>query len=158
MPLAPLQVVRAEQARFLSPLVRWGQAVEAAEDACLLLDASGRIVAVSAAAMALLGCPREQSLGNRLLDSVAFLDFDTGEPAPSYASRVPPLLALSANSLARAIVRVKTAVGTRTLDVISTPLHASNGSLVGSLSFFAAVCAEGTTGKGGRGRQDAQDG
>lgn len=114
-----------------------------ADDACLLLDSSGRIVSISLAAAALLGCERVTALGNRLLDQVTFVDFHTGEPAPAYATRVPPLLALSADCLARGIVRVNTGAGRRTVDVVSAPVRGGNNRLVGSLSFLSAVSAQG---------------
>lgn len=146
MPLAPLRVVRPDESRALppaSPLARWGGAVAGAEDGCVVLDRGGWIVSISLRAAALLGADRRQLLGKHLLEVVPFVDFDSGGSDPAYAPRVPPLLALSAGTLARGIVRVQTQTGRRTLDIVAAPLLGTDGLIAGSLSFLSPITPDG---------------
>lgn len=147
MPLAPLRVLsspalgsaaRTETKRS-SPLARWGAAVAAVDDACFVVDAAGRVVSCSAAGAELLGRPVAQLAGRPLREAVTFIDFETGERSPAYESRVPPLLAISAVTLCRGIVRLQRTSGQLTLDVVSAPLRGSDGGVAGSISFIAAV-------------------
>jgi PAS domain-containing protein len=122
-----------------SALARWGAAAAGAADAALVLDRTGSVVSVSAAAAGLLGRSRAEVLRRRLLDELPLVDFDTGARQPDYAGRIPPLAAMHAGSLMRGLLRVDRPAGRVTLDVISAPLRESDGAIVGSLSFLAAI-------------------
>lgn len=119
-----------------APLSTWTAAVRGSADACLLLDAAGRVAAVSASARALLALPSAAE-GACLVDLLAVVDFSAaGLPAPDAAKALPPLAALGTASLGRGLLRVRAAGGDlQTYDVVSVPLAGRSGSL----SFLAAV-------------------
>ncbi|HVA60900.1 MAG TPA: PAS domain-containing protein [Mycobacteriales bacterium] len=122
-----------------SPLSRWGSTVAAARDACLVLDAGGRVVSVSPACAELFGQSVDALIGRDLLDAVALVDFETGEAAPEYAARIPPLLVLTVVTLGRSLLRLERPAGRVTLDIISAPLRGNDGQVVGSISFLAEI-------------------
>jgi PAS domain S-box-containing protein len=120
------------------PLARWQAAVEAADDACLVLDARGSVVSASPAAIEALGCSDQPVRGRRLLDVIDVVDLDTGASHPDYAVRITPLATLGGRGLMRSLMRLRHPDGSLvTLDSSSAPLHDSNGETIGSISFFA---------------------
>jgi PAS domain S-box-containing protein len=127
-----------EGAAMAHPLVRWQAAVETAADACLVLDARGSVVSISAAAVEALGCTDRSVRGRRLLDVIDVVDLDTGASHPDYAVRITPLATLGGRGLMRSLMRLRHPDGTLvTLDSTSAPLHDDEGETIGSVSFFA---------------------
>jgi PAS domain-containing protein len=124
-----------------STLARWSGVAAAAHDACLVLDAHGRVLSLSAMAGSLLGCGTEGVAGRPLLELLDLVDFHTGESAPDYAVRVAPLAVLQEGAgLVRSLLRVRHPDGTvRTLDAAGGPLHEADGRLVGSVTLFAGL-------------------
>jgi PAS domain-containing protein len=140
--LSPLPQPAAE-AEVTDPLERWAAPVSTAEESCLVLDASGIIVAASGPCARLLCLSQPFELvGRHVLDrEVLFLiDFTAAgnELGESEREQIPPLLALSSGRLARGLLRVRNAEGSRTLDAIASPLR-RHDEVVGSLTFFAIV-------------------
>lgn len=123
-------------------LGRWSAAAAEAEEACLVLDADGGIVAASAACHALLGLGEPGSvLGRYLLDGVLQLvDFTAARRLLPEADvdAIPPLLALTSGRLARGIMRVHDGSYDVTVDGIAVPLR-DGDQVVGSLTFFSAI-------------------
>ena len=126
-----------------TPLSHWLTSINAANDPCALLDAAGRVLAMSPAAITLLGCADGGAVGRSLLDVVDVVDFDSGTSSPDYAARIAPIAVLSnAGGLMRSLLRVRNRDGVRvTVDAAAAPLHDARGRLVGSLTFFAPVHA-----------------
>ena len=126
-------------------LQHWAELVSAADEACLVLDADGMIVACSPAFRALLGRPEEAEhdqewVGRGLLEALFLVDLTgAAEPlAPWEAERIPPLLALSTGKLARGVIRVRLGDSVRTVDAVSTPLGGvgDGQGVSGSLTFL----------------------
>jgi PAS domain-containing protein len=131
--------------RVLAPphvLGRWLEAVAHADDCCLVLDADGIVLGVSPACVELFGAASaDEFLGRGLLDDVLdIVDFTAARErlGDAQLERLPPLLALSSESLARGLLRIRTSAGVRTLDAVSTPLRVK-GELAGSLTFVHRV-------------------
>lgn len=124
-----------------TPLARWSASVAAAHDPCLVVDAQGQIISLSAGAAELLGCSDAGVIGRRLIDVVDLVDFETGASRPDYAARVAPLAVLAnGNGLMRSLLRVRHRDGSRvTIDASSAPLHDVRSEIIGSLTFLAAV-------------------
>lgn len=124
-----------------TPLARWSASVAAAHDPCIVVDAQGRVLSVSASAAELLGCSDAGVIGRSLVDVVDLVDFETGASRPDYSSRVAPLAVLTnANGLMRSLLRVRHRDGSlMTIDASSAPLHDVRGEIIGSLTFLAAV-------------------
>lgn len=121
----------------------WVSVVTASPDACLVLDRDGRVAGLSATAAALVGEQPVDVVGRRLVGDVfVIIDFSSAaEPIGDHAI-VPATQALQANVLSRGLVRLRRTDGvTITVDCVAAPLHASDGSIVGSLSFFAKLTA-----------------
>ncbi len=140
--LSPLPQSAAET-EATDPLDRWAASVSMAEESCLVLDAKGIIIAASGPCARLLCLSQPFELvGKHVLDrEVLFLiDFTAAgnELGDSEREQIPPLLALSSGRLARGLLRVRNAEGSRTLDAIATPLR-QHDEVVGSLTFFAIV-------------------
>ena len=83
---------------------------------------------------------------------VLMIDNPTQMPDPSVIehiaepmadeSLVPPTQAIATGVLSRGLVRLRRADGvTLTLDAIATPLHADDGSVIGSLTFLGQLAA-----------------
>jgi hypothetical protein len=70
------------------------------------------------------------------------IDFSSAaEPVGDHAL-VPSTQALQADVLSRGLVRLRRNDGvTVTVDCVAAPLHAADGSIVGSLTFFAKLAA-----------------
>jgi PAS domain-containing protein len=123
-------------------LTRWATAVDAADEACLLLDAQGVVVTLSAGFTQLSGVTRAGAVGRRLTDRVLhLLDFTADNAAlPDWeVGKIPPLLAIGSKTLARGLLRIGDRQGAMTtVDAIATPVTEA-GSVVGSLTFFAPV-------------------
>lgn len=121
-------------------LTRWSTAIAGAPEPCVVLDVDGRVRALSEAAGELLGTTTSATLDRALLDVVEPIDFYTGESPAEYADRIPPLIVLKTGGLQRGLLRVVRGDGSPlTLDAVATPLRDAAGTLVGSLTFFAAV-------------------
>jgi PAS domain-containing protein len=124
-----------------TPLARWSASVAAAHDPCLVVDAQGQVLSLSASAAELLGCSDAGVIGRRLVDVVDLIDFETGASGPDYTSRIAPIAVLAnGNGLMRSLLRVRQRDGGRlTIDASAAPLHDAQGEIIGSLSFLAAV-------------------
>lgn len=124
-------------------LEAWAVAVRGAAEACVLLDGDAKVVAASSTFSALTGVPAGQLVGDGLFDTVLeVLDFGAGHPVGvDELARVPPLLALTADALARSLLRVRRRDGSCvTVDAVSSPLHAATGDGVqGSVTFVRVV-------------------
>ncbi|ASW57250.1 hypothetical protein [Plantactinospora sp. KBS50] len=125
---------------------RWVGTVSAAAEPCLVIDVHTIVSAVSRSCCTLLGLgsPAE-AVGRPLLDNgLRLLDFTAAraELSEQEAEKIPPLLAISSQRLARGLMRVATpAVGDpdATVDAIAAPLLAADGSVAGSLTFLSEV-------------------
>lgn len=114
----------------------WVLAVRTAAEACLLLDAQGRVTAASAAAGKMLdGIP--DPIGAKFADLVSSVDFTSGAAPDLEPERsMPPLRALATGGLARGLMRVRVSDGTLvTYDVVAVPLERQ----CAVLAFFVAV-------------------
>ncbi|WP_026208637.1 transcriptional regulator [Catelliglobosispora koreensis] len=125
------------------PLEQWAATVAMAEEACLVIDAEGIIIAASPSC-ALLFCHQKpfELTGRHLLDPavLSLIDFTAAgaDLGGSERGQIPPLLALSSGRLARGLMRLRHQKDTRTLDAVASPLR-HGGEVSGSLSFFAEV-------------------
>lgn len=119
-----------------SALVHWAATVRGADEACLLLDATGRVVALSAATAALLAVERGAAVGWPLVELVTALDFTAAAaPQADLERTLPPLRALRGGH-GRGLLRLRRADGgLSTYDVVSVPIHGA----AGSLSFLLGV-------------------
>jgi PAS domain-containing protein len=126
-----------------TPLSHWLTTVNTAQDPCLLLDAAGRVLAVSTTAAGLLGCSEGGVIGRHLLDVVDVVDFDSGTSSPDYAVRIAPVAVLAnGGGLMRSLFRVRRRDGEQaTVDAAAAPLHDDRGRVVGSMTFLAPVRA-----------------
>jgi PAS domain-containing protein len=119
----------------------WARLAGRSADLVVVLDVSGRVLAVSPSAAELVGDPDSAAaVGRHLLDVLDLVDFN---PMPGdasmYADRIPPLLALASNALSRGLLRIRTGGRTETLDAIAAPVHDSSGALVGTVAFLARL-------------------
>ena len=121
----------------------WVTVTTTSADACLVLDCDGRVAGLSESAAALVNEEPASVVGRRLVGDVfVIIDFSSAaEPIGDHAI-VPPTQALHSNVLSRGLVRLRRSDGvTVTIDAIATPLHAHDGSLIGSLTFFTPLSA-----------------
>ncbi|SCE71128.1 hypothetical protein GA0074695_0494 [Micromonospora viridifaciens] len=123
---------------------QWSGAVSRAAEPCLLIDADTTVVAISSSGCELLclGAP-EDVVGRPLLEGgLRLVDFTAvpNELTEQDTDKIPPLLALHSERLARGLLRVQgpDADGGTTVDAISTPVL-TDGEVAGSLTFFARV-------------------
>jgi hypothetical protein len=127
---------------FDGSLQLWAFAVGLADEPCLLLDAKGLVVAVSPGGAALLAIDAAAAVNRPLVDGVLrFRDFNavSGDLPGWDVNKIPPLLAIASQGLARGLLRVSGYDGTTTtVDAISTPLRQGD-EVVGSLTFLAPV-------------------
>jgi hypothetical protein len=121
----------------------WRHTVSVAPEACLLVDASGVVVAASPGCSALLGVDPDAAVQRSLVGGVLhLLDFGpVMSDLPAWeVDKIPPRIAARTGGLARGLMRVAAPGGPRTVDAISVPLRdAGAGHVVGSLTFFALV-------------------
>jgi hypothetical protein len=131
------------EAEFVTSVERWAGTVAVADEPCLIVDAGGAILAVSPSCSELLGLGKPaDALGKRLTAELELIDFTAGagpleEPE---AEKIPPLLAVRSERLARGLMRVVPEAGKAplTVDAISTPLLAGD-RVAGSLTFLSPV-------------------
>ncbi|MCY1141290.1 PAS domain-containing protein [Actinoplanes sp. Pm04-4] len=131
------------EAEFVPSLERWTATVASATEPCLIIDTTTAIAAVSASASELLGLGKPPEVLGQPLGSVLHLiDFTAvaAELEESDADKIPPLLALRSERLARGLLRVVPEPGETplTIDAIATPLF-DNERVAGSMTFFSAV-------------------
>jgi PAS domain-containing protein len=136
-PAGPTRTLDLEPHPALLP---WTASVRASADPCMVLDAEGRVAAVSAAAAELLGLegdPVADLVGTELDRLVSALDFSAlAGPAPEHQATLPPLVSLRRGVVTRGLVRLRRADGSlSTLDVVGLPL--AEGA--GCLAFFQPV-------------------
>ena len=132
-------------AAFAANVDRWTLTVAAADEPCLVIDFTTTILAISASCSELLGLgdPLEV-VGQPLLGGVLrLIDFTAGrgELAEPETEKIPPLLALTTQRLARGLMRVQPAddrASDITVDAISTPLW-QTGQVTASLTFLSPV-------------------
>lgn len=131
------------EAEFVPSVDRWTATVASATEPCLIINTATTIVAVSASCSELLGLGKPaEAIGQSLGSVVRLLDFTAGagELEESDAEKIPPLLALRSERLARGLLRVDPGPGETplTVDAIATPLL-DGTRVAGSLTFFSAV-------------------
>lgn len=118
------------------PVGVWHAAVQTSEEACLLLDRDARVVAASASVGAVLGTTAASAVGAKFVDLVTAVDFTSGAaPDLELERSVPPLRALATGGLARGLLRLRSATGLVTYDVVAVPLSDQSGAL----AFFLSV-------------------
>jgi hypothetical protein len=131
------------EAEFVPGVDRWTATVTAAPEPCLIIGTTTAILAVSASCAELLGLGKPpEAIGRPLGAVLHLLDFTAGagELEESDAGKIPPLLALRSERLARGLLRVVPGPGETplTVDAIATPLL-DGERVVGSMTFFSAV-------------------
>jgi PAS domain-containing protein len=131
------------EAGFRSNLERWASTVAAAAEPCLIIGADGGIVAVSPAASDLLGLGSPaDAVGRQLSAALRLIDFTAGACAldEPEADKIPPLLAVRSERLARGLMRVVHGPDATplTLDAIATPVL-DDERVAGSLTFLSPV-------------------
>ena len=130
-----------ELAPLRETLRAWVTVVTTSADACLVLDRDGRVAGLSASAAALVAEAPANIVGRRLVGDVFVLvDFSSAaEPMGEHAT-IPPTQAIESGVLSRGLVRLRCADRlTVTLDAIAAPLHAADGSVIGSLTFLSRL-------------------
>lgn len=122
-------------------LTPWAAAVRAAHDACLVVDSSGVVSALSPAAADLLGAEPASIVGQPLDGSLYLVDFTNNALEARGANRrIPPLIALAENTLSRGVIRVRRPDGHRMmLDAVAAPIHDPARRAIGALAFLSAV-------------------
>ncbi len=128
VPLLDRQVLRLDPTGGVG---RWAATVRASEEACLLLDADGRVVALSAPAADLLDLRPDAATGALLAEQLSFVDFSLAAlPTPEASGDIPPLRALRSGGLARGLVRRRRTSGAlTTYDVVGVALAGRTGAL-----------------------------
>jgi PAS domain-containing protein len=130
------------EAEFVPSVDRWTSTVAAAAEPCLVIDAASNILALSASCSELFGLTPVEAIGRPLIAALRLIDFTAGagELDESDVDKIPPLLALRSERLARGLMRVVAAPGEGplTVDAITTPLL-HNEQVAGSLTFFSPV-------------------
>jgi hypothetical protein len=131
------------EAEFVSSVDRWTSTVAAAAEPCLVIDTVGKILALSASCSELFGLGKPiEAIGQSLGTALRLIDFTAGagELDESDVEKIPPLLAIRSERLARGLLRVAANPGETplTVDAITTPLL-HNDRVAGSLTFFSPV-------------------
>jgi hypothetical protein len=121
----------------------WVTVVSTSHDACLVLDREGRVAGISPSAAALVAEDASDIVGRRLVGDVFVLvDFSSAAEPMGDDVAVPPTQAIYSGVLSRGLVRLRRADSvTVTLDVVAAPLHAEDGGVMGSLTFFSHLAA-----------------
>ena len=128
------------EAEFVTSVERWTSTVTSADEPCLVVDNNGVILAVSPSASELLGLGKPaEALGRRLGEALRLIDFtaSAGQLDDPEADKIPPLLAVRSETLARGLMRVA-GEPPLTVDAIATPLKAGD-RVAGSLTFLSPV-------------------
>jgi len=131
------------EGEFVPGVGRWTATVAAAAEPCLIIDSSTAILALSTSCGELLGLGKPaEAIGQPLGAVLRLLDFTAGagELEESDAEKIPPLLAIRTERLARGLLRVVPGPGETplTVDAVATPLLEGD-RVAGSLTFFSAV-------------------
>ena len=131
------------EAEFVPSVERWTATVASAAEPCLVIDTSTTILALSASCSELFGLGKPvEAIGQPLGTALRLIDFTAtaGELDDSDAEKIPPLLAIRSERLARGLLRVVPAPDEPplTVDAISTPLL-DGERVAGSLTFFSPV-------------------
>ncbi|WP_433299373.1 hypothetical protein ACQP2F_46005 [Actinoplanes sp. CA-030573] len=131
------------EAEFVPSVDRWTSTVAAAAEPCLVIDTSTTILAVSVACCELFGLGKPVEVTGRSLgEAMRLIDFtaSAAELDGSDVEKIPPLLAIRSERLARGLLRVVPGPGEPplTVDAITTPLLEGD-RVAGSLTFFSPV-------------------
>jgi hypothetical protein len=131
------------EAEFVSTVDRWTSTVADAAEPCLVIDTTTKILALSASCSELFGLGKPiEVVGQPLGTAIRLIDFTAiaAELDESDAEKIPPLLAIRSERLARGLLRVAPIPGEPplTVDAITTPLL-HNDRVAGSLTFFSPV-------------------
>lgn len=112
-------------------LASWARQVRDAVEPSLVIDAAGRVAAVSSSAAALLSVDTVAAIGARLLDLLVLVDFtESGVPLLDPEMSAPPLRALRSGRLTRALVRLRLPLGSlATYDMVGVPLAHGAGAV-----------------------------
>ena len=132
-----------ELAPLRETLRAWVTVVTTSADPCLVLNRDGRVAGLSASAAALVAESPFDVVGRRLVGDVfTLVDFSSAAEPMADESLVPPTQPIATGVLSRGLVRLRRVDGvTLTLDAIATPLHADDGSVIGSLTFLGQLAA-----------------
>jgi hypothetical protein len=131
-------------AEFVSGVERWTATVADAAEPCLVIDTSTTIRAVSASCSELFGLGKPaEAIGQPLGKALRLIDFTAtaGELDESDVGKIPPLLAIRSERLARGLLRVAAGPDepALTVDAIATPLLDAGSRVAASLTFFSPV-------------------
>lgn len=131
------------EAEFVPSVDRWTATVASAAEPCLVIDTSTTILALSVSCSELFGLGKPvEAIGQPLGGALRLIDFTAGagELDESDAEKIPPLLAIRSERLARGLLRVVPSpeAPPLTVDAISTPLL-DGDRVAGSLTFFSPV-------------------
>jgi hypothetical protein len=118
-------------------LAAWVVRIREASEACLVIDRTGRVAAMSGCGGQLLSVDPVAAVGVLLLDLVVLVDFtSTGIPIADPDLQLPPLRALKSGGMARGLVRLRRPHGgLGTYDIVGVPLTGR----VGALAFLVEV-------------------
>lgn len=131
------------EAEFVPSVERWTSTVAAAAEPCLVIDTATTILALSVSCCELFGLGKPlEVIGQPLGTALRLIDFTAGaaELDETDVEKIPPLLAIRSERLARGLLRVVPGPGEAplTIDAITTPLL-HNDRVAGSLTFFSSV-------------------
>ncbi|MEU4243000.1 hypothetical protein [Actinoplanes sp. NPDC026619] len=130
------------EAEFVPSVDRWTSTVAEAAEPCLVIDTDANILALSASCSELFGLGKPVEVIGQPLNTIRLIDFTAGaaELDETDADKIPPLLAIRSERLARGLMRVVPGPDEPplTIDAISTPLL-HNDRVAGSLTFFSPV-------------------
>jgi hypothetical protein len=131
------------EAEFVPNVSRWTETVASATEPCLVIHTSATILAVSASCCELFGLGKPADVvGQQLGEALHLIDFTAGagELDESDVEKIPPLLAIRSERLARGLLRLVPGPeeSPLTVDAIATPLH-DGERVAGSLTFFSPV-------------------
>jgi len=122
------------------PLGHWVRAVAGAVEPCLVIDKRAVIVAMSQSCLAMFGLTGSPVGASLREGPLKLIDFSaTGQKLPeNEVGKVPPILAVTSERLARGLIRVRCDGVVYTLDAIATPIGPP-GAVAGSLTFVSPV-------------------